>query len=436
MANRLGVHASHVQRDYVHGWVLAGLFGQASPLGPELVLKGGNCLRKGYFEAGRYSADLDFSCGRHLGNEWLGRELNAVCAAITQNAAVEFDLDRTRVAEKRHLDGERVISEARLYFRDFYGEESELVLAVRLDVTQFDRLHLPIQERQLIHPYSDQTVCSATIRCVKLEEVLASKMRCLLQRRHVADLFDLAYATLVSRELDVDRSELLRTFFRMTVFESSPGIAKALFLDLPRESLRRFWDRFIACPTASALPFEGAVAALEGLVNTILPGEPIREGSSKFFASKLRRPIMEAAESMTLLRICYGGGVRLVEPYSLQFKVRTDGIAREYLYVWDRTGGRSGPGIKSLLPGRTEWIENTTEGFEPRAEVELKKAGSREAAGRFGRGTAVLAAAARHEVQCNYCYKRFPRKTRSTLLRSHKDRYGNRCPGRRGTLLR
>src|SRR4051794_34320389 len=96
MAERMDVHASNVQRDYVCGWLLAVIYGR-SPLGKRLVLKGGNCLRKAYFENGRYSGDLDFSCSHYLNNEALGRELNAVCSALTERAGVQFDLVRTRV---------------------------------------------------------------------------------------------------------------------------------------------------------------------------------------------------------------------------------------------------------------------------------------------------------------------------------------------------
>ena len=45
------------------------------------------------------------------------------------------------------------------------GQESELIIGIRLDVTQFEQLYLPVQERYLIHPYSDADACSARIRC-------------------------------------------------------------------------------------------------------------------------------------------------------------------------------------------------------------------------------------------------------------------------------
>jgi predicted nucleotidyltransferase component of viral defense system len=60
-ADELGVHVSNVQRDYVLGWLLSGLYQPDNPLHKTLVLKGGNCFRKAYFERARFSNDLDFS---------------------------------------------------------------------------------------------------------------------------------------------------------------------------------------------------------------------------------------------------------------------------------------------------------------------------------------------------------------------------------------
>ncbi|MEU4615220.1 hypothetical protein [Streptomyces umbrinus] len=84
---------------------------------------------------------------------------------------------------------------------------------------------------------------------------------------------------------------------------------------------------------------------------------------------------MEAGASRTLLRLTYEGTLRMVEPYSLHFKRRKDGVAQEYLYVYDRTGGRSGPGIKGLLNYKINNVEVTEEKFDPRYEIELAKAG-------------------------------------------------------------
>lgn len=440
-AQRFDIHTSNVQRDYVHGWILSRLFSR-SQLSGSLVLKGGNAFRKGYFEDSRYSRDLDFSTGSRISPEDLGRELNQVCAETEASTGVRFDLARTRVEPKRNADEEKQISEARLYFEDFYGVDSEVVLSVRLDVTQFDRIHLPVQQRQLIHPYSDQERCSSMIRCVKLEELLASKMRCLLQRKHIADLFDLVYGAWRMETQYLDRRELLATFFRMTVFGSSPGVLKGLFLDLPLEALGRFWNSYVLAPLASRFSFSEALDGFLALVEDMLPGEPERNRSDMFFPSKLRNPIMEAADSLTMLRLRYSNVTRLVEPYSLEFRTRLDGRSGEYLYVYDNTGGSTGPGIKCLVPGRVQGVENTVLPFTPRFEVQLRKAGGAERASAFrsgprgysGFGGTRYRPAAKYEVTCDRCLKRFRRRRRTSRIRPHADRYGYPCPGRSGSL--
>jgi hypothetical protein len=70
-----------------------------------------------------------------------------------------------------------------LYFNDFYGNASKMTISMRMDVTEYGRLHLPIQQRKLIHPYSDQADCTTTIEVVSLEEALADKLKCLLRSR-------------------------------------------------------------------------------------------------------------------------------------------------------------------------------------------------------------------------------------------------------------
>jgi predicted nucleotidyltransferase component of viral defense system len=386
MAERMGVLPSNVQRDYVSGWLLSVIYGSSpSPMAKRLVLKGGNCLRKAYFENGRYSGDLDFSCAYEYPNAQLGQDLNTICAALMERTGVRFDLTRTRVDDKFELDGGKIVSEARVYFRDFYGAESHVIVKVKLDVTQYDRLYLPVQTRPLIHPYSDASACAVAIRCVKLEEVLATKMRCLLQRRHIPDFFDLVHGTLTSTG-SINLRELIYVFFRVTVFGGNPNVVKGLFADLPFVVFGGLWDKYISCPKSSRLPFETAKDAFTSLIEKLIPGKPQHTKSFKFFASDLRAPIMQAADDNTLLRIRYKGKDRLVEAYELVFKVPKNGEGREYLFVHDTTGGRStGPGPKWFVSENVQRIENTDQTFVPRWPVELKKAGSAERITSFSR---------------------------------------------------
>jgi hypothetical protein len=117
--------------------------------------------------------------------------------------------------------------------------------------------------------------------------------------------------------------------------------------------------------------------------------------------------------------------------------MRRDGVAREYFYVYDRTGGSSGPGIKCFVAGKTGQIENTKEVFKPRCPVEITKAGEVTGSlyfeGRSGYGSRLDEC--RYTIECRICGREFRRKHRNTSLRPHKDKYENRCLGRSGYLI-
>jgi predicted nucleotidyltransferase component of viral defense system len=61
IAERDGVEARTVERDYVLNQILVHLYGDEDPRADDLVFKGGTLLRACYFDEYRYSADLDFS---------------------------------------------------------------------------------------------------------------------------------------------------------------------------------------------------------------------------------------------------------------------------------------------------------------------------------------------------------------------------------------
>jgi predicted nucleotidyltransferase component of viral defense system len=440
-AAEFGLHAANIERDYVFGWLLAGIYG-ASPLKDVLVLKGGNCFRKAYFPHTRFSNDLDFSSTAVIEEANLTDELNRICDFVQEQAGVNFEKERNWVKEKSSSDKNRRIVEARLYFKDFYGNPHTTTISVHLDVTEYDRIFLPIQDRFLVHPYSDSSQCVATIRCHKLEELLAAKLKCLLQRRHSFDLYDYVYSVFINRDLEIDRGELLRTFLKKTIFEPSPGVARGLLLDLPLETFRAAWRRYLVCPIQSLFDFDTALGRFKESIENLFAGLQVdRYGQLAFYPSQFRNMIMQAASDLTLLDITYDGQRRLVEPYSLAFKRRKDGFGQEYFYAYDRTGGRTtGPGIKTFLHPKIQSIANTEQRFEPRFPVELGKAGEFASKSYFGGGFTTGSLRTRFRtttthmylVECAYCGKRFPRKRYSTRLRRHKDQYGNQCYGRSG----
>jgi hypothetical protein len=70
------------------------------------------------------------------------------------------------------------------------------------------------------------------LKAIYENEYLA-KLKCLLQRRHSFDLYDLVYAAFFERLIEADRALVLSTILKKTIFERSPGSAEQILLGLP-----------------------------------------------------------------------------------------------------------------------------------------------------------------------------------------------------------
>jgi len=437
------IHVANVERDYVFGWLLFGLF-TISELKDQIFLKGGNALRKGYLENTRFSEDLDFGTPGEISADFLMAEFQKVCQHIESLAGVKFRSDEHKIKEKfsetdTPIEGLKVY-EIRLYFSDFYGKSDHLRIKVSIDFTRYDQVLLPIQKMPLIHPYSDIATVQCEIRCMKLEEIIATKLKCILQRQHAPDLFDYVYSIRRAGG-NINRPELVTTFIRKTIFDRNPHVAKEILLNTPFDFFREYWDKTIICAKQIVIEVEEAINLFTTDLADLFKEFPESYYRSfSFYEAKFRVPIMEAGRSMTCLKVVYSGVERLVEPYSLRYMRRRDGQEMEYFYVYDRTGRGSGPGVKSFVPKNLTAIEATEEIFEPRFPVELSKAGEypedrylfdpnkplKQPKSRANRN------GPRYIYQCSFCGKKFSRSSMTSTLNPHKNKDGWACSGRHG----
>ncbi|MCE7888796.1 MAG: hypothetical protein DYH12_03680 [Sorangiineae bacterium PRO1] len=450
-SEELRVHVSHVQRDYVFGWLLAGLFESTNPLARRLSLKGGNAFRKGYFVNARYSNDLDFSVQTDLSGHDLRSAIAQACEFAGRRSGVNFSVAEPKIGSRPSADPDARMFQARVYFRSFYGDD-EATIRVDLDVKEFDRVLLPVQPRSLIHSYTDAAACTATIQVHKLEELLASKLVAMLHRQHSPDLFDFVHSVFFQRHLEVNRQQILTTFLKKTIYEASPQVVKSLLLDLPFQVLKGLWTEYLVCPKDSTISFEAAEEGFRTVVSDLFAllvpqRAAVWAGSAgvgpTYFGGTTRNTIMEAGRLQRVIRMVYGGIERRVEPYALVYKRRKDGSAHEYFYGWDLSGGRSGEvGIKSFFADKVESARLTEETFDPKYPIELIKGSS---TGYFARSSSASAPSrgarrssgsirVRYKLECPYCGKQFTRSAMDTKLNDHKDRYGNKCLGRIGFM--
>lgn len=445
-AKEFEIHSSNVERDYVFGWILHGIF-TVSDLKDTIFLKGGNALRKGYFENTRFSKDLDLGIPGDIDQEVLLTEINKVCDFIQEKAQIVFDKDQNQVKEKFTTSTmplpDLKVYEIRVYFKDFYGEKSSMTLKISLDLTRFDKVIAPIQTVKLIHPYSDSDAIACEIRCMQLEELIATKLKCLLQRQHTPDLFDYAYSIkLLGGSLN--KEEVSRMLIQKTIFGRNPHVLKDILKNISLSYFREYWSKTIVCTKQTMVEVEDAISLfLLDLDHLFSSYNDNGYRDFVFFGSELRVPIMEAGRNQTLLKIRYNDSDRLVEPYSLKYQQKRDGTEREYLYVYNVTGGDSPPGTRSFVAENVQSIENTDQKFEPRdgQQIELSKSGElpenpylfdpntpvKQPKSGYGNSRRRTSYGIKYIYRCSICGKSFTKSSSSSKLGKHKSRNGYPC---------
>ena len=142
LANSLSLRANVVEKDYVLGWVLAGIY-RDPVLAPAWVFKGGTCLKKCYFETYRFSEDLDFTIteeGR-FNEVFLRERFTAIGEWLVEETGIEVPPDLLRFDIYQNQRG-KPQGEGRLAYRGPLAPHGDLP-RVKLDLTFDEKLVLP-----------------------------------------------------------------------------------------------------------------------------------------------------------------------------------------------------------------------------------------------------------------------------------------------------
>lgn len=399
-AAQFSIFPTDVEKDYIYSWLLKAIYARPQ-LASRLVLKGGQAIRKAYLRETRFSKDLDFSSTELLDPAFMQDELRQVCADVTAATGVRF-LDHMVIKDKNLPIADVEAFEVRLYFKGFYGER-ELNLKAQLDITQFEKMYLPVQARALLHPYSDAPQCATTIRTHKLEEILASKLTAMLHRRKPVDLFDLLFSVLVARDYPVSRLEVVTTFLKKSIFGPQPDLAKEQLLAIPMLDYETDWSSLLV-PAGALMAFSFVTTNFRSLIDSLfalvvptiaapliaragrlatgigavprgiaVPGRLSGFGGVNPLTADRRQVLISAARRRHLVDVVYDGFRRLVEPYKLEYYIRkSDGQGSEYFWGYDTSGGKSRRvGIKQFFCHKIASASESSASFVARYPVEL-----------------------------------------------------------------
>ena len=142
LAGELDLRPDIVEKDYVLGWLLAGI-SRHPALGSAWLFKGGTCLKKCYLETYRFSEDLDFTVEdeSELDDQFLRQAFGEVAAWIYDHIGIEIPSSQARFDVYRNQrDG--LNCEGRIYYQGPLQPVGSLP-RVKLDLTASERIVHP-----------------------------------------------------------------------------------------------------------------------------------------------------------------------------------------------------------------------------------------------------------------------------------------------------
>ena len=244
-SREFGLRANVIEKDYVLGWVLAGIFNHAK-IGAEWVFKGGTCLKKCYFETYRFSEDLDFTLTElnHLDQDFLVKCFKDISQWVYDATGIEIPKDLIRFDVYKNNRG-GMSAQGRIGYRGPMQPRGDLP-RVKLDLTFDEILVLDPAIRYVHHPYSDCPDDGIQSKCYCFEEVFAEKIRALAERERPRDLYDVIHLYRHD-ELASGQNIILNTLEKKCAYKEISVPTMETFRNRPeREELEAEWGNMLA----------------------------------------------------------------------------------------------------------------------------------------------------------------------------------------------
>lgn len=374
-----------IEKDYVLGWLLAGIAAEPS-LRDQWVFKGGTALRKCYFETYRFSEDLDFTVLRGGPEEPadLVPIFQRISTWLQDACGVRLVVDDTSFRRRKNRRGNQT-TEGKLAYSG--PRQPPSMPKVKLDLTSDELLaDLPV-ERPISHPYSDTPTAIPQVRCYAIAELLAEKLRAIVERCRPRDLYDVIHLYR-HPDLALAAPKVRDLLARKCAFANVvPPTLASVHASPFRADLEQEWGNMLAHQLPALPPLdqfwnaledlfrwlEGTAAIITPAPRLVVPGPPIDplwRPSPMMSTWRSGAPIeivRFAGANRLKVRLDYRAeagrrGPRVVEPYSL----RRTNDGHLLLYV---VNDRGEP--RSYRVDRIAGAEVTNETFSPRYAVEF-----------------------------------------------------------------
>lgn len=231
-----------VEKDYFLTMLLEGL--SRSKLKENLVFKGGTALRKVYFRHYRYSEDLDFTLRKPMNETEIRKSFGEIFEYLRNEYNAEFVI--------RDFYSKKWFSDIKIQFVGL----REVKNTITIDLMSDELIAEKIEDKEIFNPYYENKF---SVPVYSIEEILAEKLRSLVQRTRVRDYYD-AWYILTHEKVD---SKKLRRIFAGKVKYKKLQLPQTLLEKSRIEQARSYYQSQLAHQIKDLPPFDSMISELE-----------------------------------------------------------------------------------------------------------------------------------------------------------------------------
>lgn len=268
-----------IERDYMLGWVLAGMQ-QVTLLRETLVFKGGTALKKCYFGDYRFSEDLDFSArGDHPPTademlEAMRQACTATEALLHAIAPITLRCDPYTERDPHPHGQQAFIIGARLPWHN-----ERVHTRIMAEITMDEPLLRPSISRPILHGYDESLDISVPV--YGLEEIIAEKLRAILQfrqqinargwsRSRARDYYDL-WRILTAYHEELDLTEFNDLLHRKCRHRGVDFVSEQDFFDeAVLKTVHSSWEQWLGPLVPDLPPCDQLIEALRPRVEQLI----------------------------------------------------------------------------------------------------------------------------------------------------------------------
>jgi len=168
----------------------------------------------------------------------------------------------------REVFGEEAY-EGKVEYAGPMGKRAGSLPRIKLDITFYEKIIFPADSRPLIHHYSDSNTCARNIEVYSIEEVLAEKLRSILQRTRPRDVYDL-WRLLSQGEYRFDSQKIVKGFHDKCEHKGVAFHGVSDFFETGRlDSHKNAWESTLGHQLQEVPDFQEVIKDLEDAIGEI-----------------------------------------------------------------------------------------------------------------------------------------------------------------------